>query len=402
LSSRPTLDTVPAMTGQSAPTLESDLRGAAAEAIRAAEAALVRQNSVTAQVDLQVVTAVLNAHAANAGGAAALEGLQREIEAAVTTRTDLDTPAGARAFQRYLTDKLQDIRGVVEDADLDSTSKATLAAALASLYVSAGALPEDGGSDSRDTPMRDDLESELPIADFGLDDPALSAAAVDPATEVVETAPNGSGAPTVPAAAAPPPMLPSAAFPSAGMPFGGSAPLTGLSLPTLSPDPELSDPEPSAKGPADLGEGDSTEGDSTEGDTSEGDTSEIDPSMVRLPDGETITAPNPELAAVISAAVDGTPIPDAFLAQGITLPAAGSPVGVSVEPDRLLPGDVGVFTDRYALALGNGKALVDGQIQPVTDLGGPDFLGWQPPPVPVPGEQTTGPQPSDAAQQPAD
>jgi hypothetical protein len=89
------------MTGQSAPTLESDLRGTAAEAIRAAEAALVRQNSVTAQVDLQMVTAVLNAHAARAGGAAALEGLQREIEAAVTTRTDLDTPAGARAFQRY-------------------------------------------------------------------------------------------------------------------------------------------------------------------------------------------------------------------------------------------------------------------------------------------------------------
>ena len=399
MSSRPALDTVPAMTGQSAPALESDLRGTAAEAIRAAEAALVRQNSVTAQVDLQVVTAVLNAHAARAGGAAALEGLQREIEAAVTTRTDLDTPAGARAFQRYLTDKLQDIRGVVEDADLDATSKATLAAALASLYVSAGAPPEDGGSDSRDTPMRDDLESEMPIADFGLDDPALSAAAVDPATEVVETTPSGSGTPTVPAAAAPPPMLPSAAFPSAGMPFGGSAPLAGLSLPTLSPDPELSDLEPSEKEPAGPGEGDPTEGD-----TSEGDTSEIDPSTVRLPGGETITAPNPGLAAVISAAVDGTPIPDAFLAQDITLPAPGSPVDVSVEPDRLLPGDVGVFTDRYALALGNGKALVDGQIQPVIDLGGPDFLGWQPPPVPVPvpGEQTTGPQPSDAAQQPAD
>jgi hypothetical protein len=190
-------------------------------------------------------------------------------------------------------------------------------------------------------------------------------------------------------------MLPSAAFPSAGIPFGGSAPLAGLSLPPLSPDPELSDPEPSEKEPAGPGEGDPSEGDPTERDTSE-----IDPSTVRLPGGETITAPNPGLAAVISAAVDGTPIPDAFLAQGITLPAPGSPIDISVEPDRLLPGDVGVFTDRYALALGNGTALVDGQIQPVTDLGGPDFLGWQPPPVP--GEQTTGPQPADTAQQPAD
>ena len=110
--------------------------GAAADAIRAAETALAQQKSLTAQVDLQVVTAVLNAHAAHADGAAALDNLQNEIEAAVVTRTDLDTPAGARAFQRYLIDKLRDIRTVVETADLDATSKASLAAALASLYAS--------------------------------------------------------------------------------------------------------------------------------------------------------------------------------------------------------------------------------------------------------------------------
>jgi hypothetical protein len=120
--------------------------GAAADAIRAAETALAHQKSLTAQVDLQVVTAVLNAHAAHADGAAALDALQNEIESAVVTRTDLDTPAGARAFQRYLIDKLRDIRTVVETADLDATSKASLAAALASLYASspsASALPAE-------------------------------------------------------------------------------------------------------------------------------------------------------------------------------------------------------------------------------------------------------------------
>ena len=54
--------------------------GAAANAIREAETALAHQNSTAAQVDLQVVTAVLNAHAANADGAAELDRLQREIE----------------------------------------------------------------------------------------------------------------------------------------------------------------------------------------------------------------------------------------------------------------------------------------------------------------------------------
>ncbi len=111
--------------------------GAAADAIRTAETSLAQQNSVSAQVDLQVITAVLNAHATNAAGRAALDGLQHEIESAVTTRTDLDTPAGARGFQRYLIDKLRDIRTVVETAGLDATSKAALAAALASLYTTA-------------------------------------------------------------------------------------------------------------------------------------------------------------------------------------------------------------------------------------------------------------------------
>ncbi len=81
--------------------------GAAADAIRDAEAALAHQNSATAQVDLQVVAAVLNAHQKNAEGRAALTRLQHDIEAAVTTRSDLDTPAGARDFQRFLIGKLQ-------------------------------------------------------------------------------------------------------------------------------------------------------------------------------------------------------------------------------------------------------------------------------------------------------
>src|SRR5271163_713431 len=110
--------------------------GDAADAIRGAEAALAHQNSTTAQVDLQVVTAVLNAHQKTAAGTQALNRLQRDIEGAVATRSDLDTPAGARDFQRYLIGKLRDIRAVVAGASLDDTSNSALMAAWTSLYNS--------------------------------------------------------------------------------------------------------------------------------------------------------------------------------------------------------------------------------------------------------------------------
>lgn len=129
-------------------------QGSAADAIRVAETSLAQQNSLSAQVDLQVITAVLNAHSTHDAGRDALDALQDEIEAAVTTRTDLDTPAGARAFQRYLIDKLRDIRTVVETAGLDATSKASLAAALASLYSAATPATEPGPEPETRTPPK--------------------------------------------------------------------------------------------------------------------------------------------------------------------------------------------------------------------------------------------------------
>src|SRR5262249_12377542 len=93
--------------------------GTAAEAIAGAEAALAHQNSASSQLDLQVISAIMNAHLQTVEGAEALRALQRETEAAVQTRSDLDTPAGARDFQRFLIGKLRDIRAVVMTASLD-------------------------------------------------------------------------------------------------------------------------------------------------------------------------------------------------------------------------------------------------------------------------------------------
>src|ERR1700678_1369033 len=124
--------------------------GDAADAIRNAEVALAHQNSTTAQVDLQVVTAVLNAHQKTTAGTQALNRLQRDIEGAVATRSDLDTPAGARDFQRYLIGKLRDIRAVVAGASLDDTSSSALMAAWTSLYNSA--QPASDAADDQHRP----------------------------------------------------------------------------------------------------------------------------------------------------------------------------------------------------------------------------------------------------------
>ena len=76
----------------------------------------------------------MNAHLKTVEGKEALTTLQRETEAAVQTRSDLDTPVGARDFQRFLIGKLRDIRAVVMTASLDDTSKSALMAAWTSLY----------------------------------------------------------------------------------------------------------------------------------------------------------------------------------------------------------------------------------------------------------------------------
>ena len=291
---------------QPPPLSHSD--GAAADAIRAAESALAHQTSLTAQVDLQVVTAVLNAHTDHGGAVAVLDRLQDEIEAAVLIRTDLDTPAGAREFQRYLLEKLRDIRTVIDTAGLDATSQATLAAALASLYASTA--PNAPDTPNAELPLRGAPADDLPADDLPADD---LCADYLPADYLPGEYPPGDYLP----GEYPPPAT---APPAAMSPAWGGAPATGSSfgggLPTLptaaSPDfpierPPIdwpvdnaladAEPEPDVVEAADSDSGQSA--------PAPPETSNADGLTVRLPDGQNVTAPNAQLAAVITAAVAG-------------------------------------------------------------------------------------------------
>jgi len=357
--------------------------GAAADAIRVAETSLAQQNSLSAQVDLQVITAVLNAHATNAAGRAALDGLQNEIESAVTSRTDLDTPAGARSFQRYLIDKLRDIRAVLETTGLDATSKASLAAALTSLYATA--TPPTADPPAPEKPAAP-AAAPAPAADVGTDpllDPLL---ADDPG--VTSAAPP---APSPPAAAPMMPAVPSLpampSFGSAGLPTPtGNLGGTGLlPPPSIGSPPDLgtmTDPIGPAEDALSVDPADTEPAAEEEAADDTDDTGEQEPSVVHLPDGDTVTAPSPELAAAITAAVAGTPVAEAYRQQGITIPAPGTAVAHPVDPARLVAGDIGMLTDRHAVALGNGKAVFNGKIEPISSVTGPSFLGWEHPPEP--------------------
>ena len=408
---RPAADTVAVVFPHTPPPAPADpatTEGTAAEAIRAAEASLARQNSVVALVDLQVVTAVLNAHTTHADGTGALQRLQREIEAAVATRTDLDTPAGARSFQQYLIDRLHAIRTVVETTNLDDSSRAALAAALSSLYATSAspdsadpaaaattgnaAPPESDGPDpglvdpQQDpaTPAPGPADFPVPV-DLGLDD-ALSEPPPEwqPWAEPTEAPAAALQAP--PAGLAPPGPSWGAGLPGAGVPGAGLPTLSGPLLPSLrslgADLPEAAPAEPTGR--EGLSPEDRDGDEAGDAPRPEDATGADDPNAVLLPSGEVVTASSPALAGAIGAALAGTPIPEAFGDHGITLPEPGSPVVAPLDPDRLSAGDIGVLTDRHAVALGNGQALLDGRIIPTADVSGPGFLGWLRPPDPEP------------------
>lgn len=391
--------------------------GAAATAIKKAESDLAQQNSSTAALDLMVISAVLNAHATSTAGAETLRALQREIDDAVRTRTDLDTPAGARDFQRFLVGKLRHISRVIEEAGLDDRSKAALATAWTALYESSKrvdatpgqAAPAEAAQDKAApvpkhnpapaaAPAAVPLPAELPPygADLPLavDDPLAGLLPTAPAPAPATPAPAGPSAP-VPQIPVPAPTLPAAAaMPAGGAPLGvpsglpfprgGTARDDGLSLADLlaaeeaalagEPTPEADDEDAPEKDVPDPEK-------AAERDDAKAAPDKPESTVVKLPGGEQITAPTPALARVLTAALAGTPIGEAFQREDLPVPPPGTPVPHPVDPSRVGTGDVAMFTDRQALAIDRDRALLDGQIRPVSAISGPSFLGWLHPPA---------------------
>lgn len=351
-------------------------RGVGVEAMKRAEAALSGQQSTTAEFDRRVLEALRHAHKTTVDGRRVMAELAAQVDDAARS-WDLSTATGAREFQRFLLAKLGQIMQVVEEANDDDASKRELAAALTSMYEQHADQPAPAPAEPTEpdppaagsTPDPDPLPMDE--AEFDDAEPAWRSAPMPPAGPGFGGEVPGIGA-----------------MPGGGVP--GGFPLGGLLQPQhrATPEPYPDDQADPAGEEASAGE--TADDDSTDG-AGPAEPAPADPTIVTLPDGDTVRAATPQLAAVLQAAVGGTPIIDAFRRQGIAIPPPGTPVTAVLDQSRVTPGDVGMFTDRHALVLGNGKALLDGQIQRIANVRGPSFLGWQHPPTLA--EPATAPTP---------
>lgn len=357
--------------------------GRAAQAMKNAEAALAQQLSSTAEFDRQIIEALRQAHQTTQEGRRRIADLEMEIVGAAHA-WDLSTASGAREFQRFLIGKLGEIIRVVEDTNDDDASKRALATALTALYAAQPGRgePEPAGpkGDGDDDPVPSPPVSGVAddAADEAYPDPLLDDEPPAPEQATFQRPPEAPAMPSVPGLGADGPgfgALPAglpAAFPPAGLPAGPTPADTADDQ-----DYPLEDPAPADDIAPDEAEG----AGSTDDDPGREPQPDEGPVTVTLPDGATTTIADPQLAAAMQAAADGTPVAEAFRRQGIDIPPPGTPVTAPVEQARVRPGDIGVFSDRHALAVGDGKALLDGQIHLVSNLRGPGFLGWQHPPV---------------------
>ncbi|MEB3052237.1 DUF4226 domain-containing protein [Mycolicibacter sp. MYC123] len=367
----------------------TEQQGAAAQAMKEAEAELRQQLSATAEFDRHILEALRHAGQNTVEGRRRLDNLEAEIVGAARA-WDLSTAAGSREFQRYLIGKLGEIIRVVAAADDDDTAKQELTTALTALYTdntgrdesSPAAQPPAGVTDPvlmPDVPAKAGPDEEDPWLDPDLDDAYLDDE-LEPEPGPAAAAHYQPGMPSMP------PNFGGESPGFGGMPAGMSP---GLPLAGLGSDPfdDIGDQEYPREteaedaGPEDKADTDTAADADDAGGPAPEPPADDGPVTVRLPDGQTTSVADPQLAAAMQAAADGTPVAEAFRRQGIAIPPPGTPVTAPVDQAQLQPGDIGVFTDRHALAVGDGRALLDGQLHLAGNLRGPGFLGWQHPPI---------------------
>ncbi|OZF40085.1 C40 family peptidase [Rhodococcus sp. 14-2483-1-2] len=122
---------------------------------------------------------------------------------------------------------------------------------------------------------------------------------------------------------------------------------------------------------------------------------------IRLPDGSTVTAPNPEAAGAVRSALTQQGVPYAwggttpgsgldcsgltqwaYAQQGVEIPrlAQEQDIGSAVAPGEVMPGDLAVWDGHVAMVIGNGQLVEAGdpvQVGPIrTTNSGMGFKGF--------------------------
>lgn len=114
-----------------------DELGAFADAARAREVLLVRRLAESVAADHEFEAVLRAARDQNRSYRRQLAAIEAEIRQATARWPAVDTPAGARRFQQYLTVKTRQIHQVVADAAADSQARAATVATLTGRYTNA-------------------------------------------------------------------------------------------------------------------------------------------------------------------------------------------------------------------------------------------------------------------------
>lgn len=393
------------------------------EAMRQAQRALDTAHTDLADADQALVRAILDAHYVHGETQGKLQILQSKIEHMVMDKKNLDTPLGASEFANQLLKIQGEIYAALNEADVDANTRTAAMAdlfALTPLAAAAGKPDATGKTDTTGaTPGHND--SATPAGPSGGDVPVAGGGgggAGDPSGMMSGLSPSdlglgGGGSPLGGLGSAMPqiPGLGGGGMPGLGS--GGGGLTSGLgdllkqpkdkpheadSVKSLLDGPGGSDHDGEHKDkPASLLDEHKDEhkpdgeakpnnehpvpGAPVPGQLAPQTPAGTGPTEVRLANGQSVTAPNPQLAGVTKAVAEGTPIADAFRQNaGVTIPPPGAAVHNPMDPSRITMGAVGQFTDHQVYAISKDLVYMNGQIRPIAEASGPGFLGWMPPP----------------------
>ena len=120
--------------------LMTEQAGPSVAAMQARQSALVGQQGTVADADRVLAEVLTSAHAEMREGARRLDAIADQIDHAAVHQAGLaiDTPMGAREFQRFLLAKQREITAVVDEARALSRAKKAVLEGLRDQYATGG------------------------------------------------------------------------------------------------------------------------------------------------------------------------------------------------------------------------------------------------------------------------
>jgi hypothetical protein len=394
-------------------TTEEQQSGKAAEAVSKLQRELTSHYSKISDAEEKLSEVLLTVHATTVEGQQKLNEIQKKIVDAVNTPTmAVDTPAGERSFVTFLRNQVSDIDDLLASGSLSAQDQSKAAQALAALYTADAGAPADPPAAQPSTAQpAAPAPDPPPSADPGLGGPGFGSApqAPDPGlSDLLGAAPMGADPMSSLAS-----MLPvlgglgtgAATSPLDGLAgLGGAAsPLTGLASqpsehgsndraadnsddsPPRAKDSKADKDDPAKADTTAQGAGGQQQPAALQGQNPNAGGEPPSPlappaapsAAVKLPDGSTATARNPQAAEAIRDYLAGETVDSSYRKNGIELPPPGTPITHPVDPSRLTCGDLAMFKDHYVPALSSVKAFLNGQVVPLGSVASsPDFLGW--------------------------